>query len=55
MYGRNDRTFPIKIAGKSIKTRDNSRRALMIYSMTAFARLEIKKDWGDAVWEIRSG
>ena len=22
--------------------------------MTAFARLEIKKDWGDAVWEIRS-
>ena len=27
---------------------------LMIYSMTAFARLEVKKDWGDAVWEIRS-
>ena len=26
----------------------------MIYSMTAFARLEIKKDWGDAVWEMRS-
>lgn len=26
----------------------------MIYSMTAFARLEMKKDWGDAVWEIRS-
>ncbi|MCK3658291.1 hypothetical protein A4G18_06095 [Pasteurellaceae bacterium Pebbles2] len=26
----------------------------MIYSMTAFARIEIKKDWGDAVWEIRS-
>ncbi|MGC6335270.1 YicC/YloC family endoribonuclease [Pasteurella multocida] len=26
----------------------------MIYSMTAFARLEIKQDWGDAVWEIRS-
>lgn len=26
----------------------------MIYSMTAFARLEIKKNWGDAVWEIRS-
>lgn len=26
----------------------------MIYSMTAFAHLEIKKDWGDAVWEIRS-
>ncbi|OOF78606.1 YicC family protein [Rodentibacter caecimuris] len=26
----------------------------MIYSMTAFARLELKKDWGDAVWEIRS-
>ena len=26
----------------------------MIYSMTAFARLEVKKDWGDAVWEIRS-
>ncbi|NBI13118.1 YicC family protein [[Haemophilus] felis] len=26
----------------------------MIYSMTAFARLEIKQEWGDAVWEIRS-
>ncbi|HEH9752926.1 TPA: YicC family protein [Pasteurella multocida] len=26
----------------------------MIYSMTAFARLEIKQDWSDAVWEIRS-
>lgn len=26
----------------------------MIYSMAAFARLEVKKDWGDAVWEIRS-
>ncbi|QEH09232.1 YicC family protein [Histophilus somni] len=26
----------------------------MIYSMTAFARVEIKKEWGDAVWEIRS-
>lgn len=26
----------------------------MIYSMTAFARLEVKKEWGDAVWEIRS-
>lgn len=26
----------------------------MIYSMTAFARHEIKKDWGYAVWEIRS-
>ncbi|PJG84228.1 YicC/YloC family endoribonuclease [Conservatibacter flavescens] len=26
----------------------------MIYSMTAFARREIKKEWGDAVWEIRS-
>ncbi|EGT83131.1 YicC family protein [Haemophilus quentini] len=26
----------------------------MIYSMTAFARLEVKKDWGNAVWEIRS-
>ncbi len=26
----------------------------MIYSMTAFARREIKQDWGDAVWEIRS-
>lgn len=26
----------------------------MIYSMTAFARHEIKKDWGNAVWEIRS-
>jgi len=27
---------------------------IMIYSMTAFASLEIKKDWGNAVWEIRS-
>lgn len=26
----------------------------MIYSMTAFARLELKKAWGNAVWEIRS-
>lgn len=26
----------------------------MIYSMTAFARLELKKSWGNAVWEIRS-
>ena len=26
----------------------------MIYRMTAMARLEIKKDWGDAVWEMRS-
>lgn len=26
----------------------------MIYSMTAFARHEIKQDWGTAVWEIRS-
>ena len=26
----------------------------MIYSMTGFARLEIKKTWGEAVWEIRS-
>ncbi|OOF71335.1 YicC/YloC family endoribonuclease [Rodentibacter caecimuris] len=26
----------------------------MIYSMTAFARIEIKKIWGNAVWEIRS-
>lgn len=26
----------------------------MIYSMTAFARIEIKQEWGDAVWEIRS-
>ncbi|WP_040976977.1 YicC/YloC family endoribonuclease [Necropsobacter massiliensis] len=26
----------------------------MIYSMTAFARREMKQDWGDAVWEIRS-
>ncbi|MCW9718887.1 MULTISPECIES: YicC/YloC family endoribonuclease [unclassified Avibacterium] len=26
----------------------------MIYSMTAFARYEIKQDWGSAVWEIRS-
>ncbi|KAE9525493.1 YicC/YloC family endoribonuclease [Testudinibacter aquarius] len=26
----------------------------MIYSMTAFARLELKQGWGNAVWEIRS-
>lgn len=26
----------------------------MIHSMTAFARHEIKADWGNAVWEIRS-
>lgn len=26
----------------------------MIYSMTAYARKEIKGDWGSAVWEIRS-
>ncbi|WP_105902892.1 YicC/YloC family endoribonuclease [Vibrio gangliei] len=26
----------------------------MIYSMTAYARKEIKADWGNAVWEIRS-
>ncbi|MGV6988267.1 YicC/YloC family endoribonuclease [Testudinibacter sp. P80/BLE/0925] len=26
----------------------------MIYSMTAFARLALKQDWGNAVWEIRS-
>ncbi|MBU3020268.1 YicC/YloC family endoribonuclease [Aestuariibacter sp. A3R04] len=26
----------------------------MIYSMTAFARNEVKKDWGTAVWEVRS-
>ncbi len=26
----------------------------MIYSMTAFSRVEIKGDWGNAVWEIRS-
>ncbi len=26
----------------------------MIHSMTAFARHEIKGDWGNAVWEIRS-
>lgn len=26
----------------------------MIYSMTAFAHLEVKKEWGSAVWEIRS-
>ena len=26
----------------------------MIYSMTAFAHLELKKEWGNAVWEIRS-
>ena len=26
----------------------------MIYSMTAFARRELKGDWGTAVWEVRS-
>ncbi|MGB2079640.1 MAG: YicC/YloC family endoribonuclease [Vibrio sp.] len=26
----------------------------MIYSMTGYARQEIKHDWGNAVWEIRS-
>jgi len=26
----------------------------MIHSMTAFARQEVKGDWGNAVWEIRS-
>ncbi|AKO44912.1 YicC/YloC family endoribonuclease [[Haemophilus] ducreyi] len=26
----------------------------MIYSMTAFAHLELKKEWGNAVWEMRS-
>lgn len=26
----------------------------MIYSMTAYARKEVKSDWGSAVWEIRS-
>ncbi|MCV2885890.1 YicC family protein [Aestuariibacter sp. AA17] len=26
----------------------------MIYSMTAFARKELKADWGSAVWEVRS-
>jgi uncharacterized protein (TIGR00255 family) len=26
----------------------------MIYSMTGFARVETKADWGSAVWEIRS-
>ena len=26
----------------------------MIYSMTAFARRELKAEWGSAVWEIRS-
>jgi len=26
----------------------------MIYSMTAFARKQVKGDWGTAVWEIRS-
>lgn len=26
----------------------------MIYSMTAFAHLEIKQSWGNAVWELRS-
>ena len=24
----------------------------MIYSMTAFSRVETKKEWGSAVWEI---
>ncbi|RQW61747.1 YicC/YloC family endoribonuclease [Vibrio viridaestus] len=26
----------------------------MIYSMTAYARKEVKADWGTAIWEIRS-
>ena len=26
----------------------------MIHSMTAFARIEVKGDWGNAIWEIRS-
>ncbi|MDG6894900.1 YicC/YloC family endoribonuclease [Volucribacter amazonae] len=26
----------------------------MIYSMTAFARYELKQDWGTAIWEVRS-
>lgn len=26
----------------------------MIYSMTAFAHFELKKEWGNAVWELRS-
>lgn len=26
----------------------------MLYSMTAFSRVEIKKDWGCAIWEMRS-
>ena len=26
----------------------------MIHSMTAFARVEIKEEWGNAIWEIRS-
>lgn len=26
----------------------------MIYSMTAYARKEVKGNWGSAVWEIRS-
>ncbi len=26
----------------------------MIHSMTAYARQELKGDWGNAVWEIRS-
>ena len=26
----------------------------MIHSMTAFARHEVKGEWGNAVWEIRS-
>jgi uncharacterized protein (TIGR00255 family) len=32
------------------KRQENS----MIYSMTAYARKEVKGDWGSAVWEIRS-
>ena len=26
----------------------------MIYSMTGFARKELKAEWGTAAWEIRS-
>lgn len=35
---------------KSLRAKDT----LMIYSMTAYARKEVKGDWGSAVWEIRS-
>jgi uncharacterized protein (TIGR00255 family) len=33
---------------------DKEQENSMIYSMTGYARKEVKSDWGTAVWEIRS-